>query len=703
MPLHCLPYFYSDTVADFLAKPENTILGELARQNVFDLTQEQRDAWLEEISLLKKILPPYSKRGSLFFEYSIPRMGRRIDVVLLLDGIVFILEFKVRKIDFTKEDLNQTWDYALDLKNFHRESHALTIVPILIATNASCENTPCTFISDTDKVFRPLCASSTTLAGTIRDALAIAEKTENFNVEEWRTSPYSPTPTIIEAANALYSSHSVAEIARSDASAKNLTETCAAISDVIIDCETNRKKAICFVTGVPGAGKTLVGLNIATQQFAKKRPAVYLSGNGPLVAVLTEALARDKIRRERERISTENRATRQRPPAKKEALSEVKTFIQLVHHYRDACLTGTKIENGEILPDEQFFLNEKKRDKNFVPAEHVAIFDEAQRAWTQEALVNFMKRKKGVANFPCSEPEFLISCLDRHKDWAVVVCLVGGGQEINTGEAGIAAWLAAINERFRDWEIYISPHLSEKEYADGNVAARLRDGGHVNTNEALHLAVSMRSFRAENLSGFVHALLDLNAEKARTHYKMLKEKYPLVLTRDLTKAKLWLREHARGSERHGLLVSSKADRLKPLAIDIRCKPNVVCWFLNDDTDVRSSNFLEDAVSEFDVQGLEVDWSCVIWDADFRFARSHDGVPEWRHFKFSGSSRWNRILKADAQAYQKNSYRVLLTRARQGMIICVPAGDANDATRHPEFYDATYEYLRSLGLEELQGE
>lgn len=704
------PYFFAAAVSDFLEKSDDAILGTLAAANPFELSPEQRDAWLGEIALLRTLLPPYRGRGSVFFEFSIPRMGKRADVVLLLSGVVCVIEFKVGAREFSAADIEQVWDYALDLKNFHRASHALTIIPILVATEAKTVPAAIRFPFADDRVFEPVNASPETLAGTLRDALALAERRENFDANAWATSAYSPTPTIIEAASALYSNHSVEAISRSDAAAKNLSETCAEISKIIAACKANGEKAICFVTGVPGAGKTLVGLNIATQESTNGQPAVYLSGNGPLVAVLTEALARDKVRREKARYEAAKRAARRagtppppKPSTKKEAESEVKAFIQLVHHYRDACLIGGKIENGQIVADENFFRDAKNRDRNFVPVEHVTIFDEAQRAWTREALAKFMKRKKGFANFPCSEPAFLISCLDRHEDWACVVCLVGGGQEINTGEAGIAEWIVAMNTRFRDWEIHISPRLTEREYADGNVAALLRERANVNTNEALHLAVSMRSFRAENLSAFVHALLDFDIAKAREHYEALKEKYPIVLTRNLDKAKAWLRERTRGSERCGLLVSSKADRLKPLAIDVRCKPNVVCWFLNDDADVRSSNFLEDAVSEFDVQGLEVDWSCVVWDADFRFGRSREGAPEWKHFKFSGSDRWDRILKSEHQAYQKNAYRVLLTRARQGMVVCVPVGDKNDATRRPEFYESTYEYLRSLSIEELQSE
>lgn len=693
------PYFYSDSIAEFISKPSASILGELSAQNTFSLTVEQRDAWKREIEFLKTILPPYCGNGSIFFEYSIPRMGRRIDVVLLIQGIIFILEFKVGEHEFTKADLAQTWDYALDLKNFHRASHHLSIVPILVATNARRGNVSTEFIPYDDKVFYPLCASEESLAETIHNALNIADRIENFDVQDWATSSYAPTPTIIEAASALYNAHSVAEISRSEGSAKNLTDTCSAISEIIQDCEANHKKAICFVTGVPGAGKTLVGLNIATQQFAKKKPAVYLSGNGPLVAVLTEALARDKVRREKERERAERHAGNPHPQkaqTKKAAISEVKAFIQLVHHYRSAYLLGTKIQNGEILADEDYFRDEQNRNRNFVPVDHVAIFDEAQRAWSKEALANFMSRKKRIPNFPCSEPAFLISCLDRHKDWAVIVCLVGGGQELNTGEAGISEWISALNEYFPQWHVYISKHLEEKEYASGEALKLLEGRQGVNVEDSLHLAVSMRSFRAENLSNFVHALLDFEKGKARNLYAALKNNYPIVITRDLAKAKKWLRDHARGSERYGMLVSSKADRLRPLAIDIRSKPDVVCWFLNDDTDVRASNFLEDAVSEFDVQGLEVDWACVVWDADMRCSQAQT----WEHFQFNGGSKWNKIKKSDRQAYQKNAYRVLLTRARQGMVICVPAGDPTDATRNPRFYDPIYEYLRELELPEL---
>lgn len=665
--------------------PEAQIVGNLtcAHTSLHSSLQGlQAEAWNEEIRLLKDILAPYANRGHIFFEYIIPRMGRRIDVVLLIDGVVLLLEFKAYNESYTRADIAQVWDYALDLKNFHEESHNRSIVPILVATEAV--DTPSDFIPFDDKVFYPVLTNRTQLYSTISEALLFCDTQDSKEDSLWAISRYSPTPTIIEAASALYNNHSVEEISRTDASAENLSVTCEFISSVIERAKRERFKAICFVTGVPGAGKTLVGLNIATQQLEKENIGVYLSGNFPLVQVLTEALARDKQRYERERGER---------MAIGKARSEVKTFIQMVHHYRDTCLEGTKVVDGRIIADEEYFLNPKNLKKSFIPVDHVAIFDEAQRAWTKEALANFMTRKKGYPNFPYSEPEYLISCLDRHEDWAVIVCLVGGGQEINTGEAGISEWIESLNREYKDWHVYISDRLHDAEYAAGRSLELLEEHRYVEFEPSLHLAVSMRSFRAENLAKFVQKLLDLDTKEAKEAYQTL-EKYPIVLTRSLDKAKRWLKEHARGSERYGMIVSSQAQRLKPLAIDVRFKPDVVHWFLDDANDVRSSFYLEDVATEFDVQGLELDWSCVVWDGDFRY-RSNS----WSHHSFCGD-KWQNINKVERKAFQKNAYRVLLTRARQGMVICVPEGNPEDHTRQPEFYDGTYNYLKSIGITEI---
>jgi hypothetical protein len=655
-------HLYSATLSDFLGADAESILGRLTKASAFSIEQPQRDAWLEEIRILKKILTPYS--GAIFFEYAIPRMGRRIDVVLIIQHVIFVLEFKVGERGFPSHAIDQVWDYALDLKNFHTSSHAALIAPVLIATNApdkcfALEESP-----HKDQVLLPMRSNSEQLGNLIASVLQQTQG-PTIDPDRWDAGNYSPTPTIVEAAMALYNGHSVNEISRSDASAINLRETSSAISEIIVHSRDNHRKSICFVTGVPGAGKTLVGLNIATQHTDKNNDlySVFLSGNGPLVAILREALARDKVRHEREHG---------RRIKKGKALSDVKMFIQNVHHFRDECLI----------------------DQSKPPIEHVVLFDEAQRAWNKEQTAAFMRRKKGIADFTCSEPEFLISCLDRHQHWAVIVCLVGGGQEINTGEAGIGEWLDALCRRFPNWDVYISSQLHDSEYASGEAIQTLQKKTQVSYKNALHLAVSMRSFRAEHLSTLIKQLLDLEKTKARETYAALREKYPIVLTRDVAKARSWLRQQARGSERYGIVVSSQAERLKPHAIDVKSPVNPIHWFLHDKDDIRSSYYLEDVATEFHVQGLELDWTCVAWDGDLRFQRT-----AWQHWSFRGN-RWERIQKPERQRYLKNAYRVLLTRARQGMVIVVPQGTPEDPTRAPEFYDATFEYLQSIGFQEI---
>lgn len=675
-------YYYRNSIKDFLKSSDNEILGNLSLDNSFDLNSEQKNAWVSEISIMKGVLSSYAE-GHILFEYSIPRLGKRVDVIVLLHGIIFVLEFKVGENGFPRNNIEQVWDYALDLKNFHEGSHNKVIVPILVATEAletSLQFSACIY---NDKVYEPVCTNAKDLRSCIKKILEI-EKTQDTDISEWADSRYSPTPTIIQAASALFNNHSVADITRTEASSKNLTVTCNYIADIIEQSKGKSEKAICFVTGVPGAGKTLVGLQVAIEQFEKEDLAVYLSGNFPLVSVLTEALARDKKKKEEEK-------TGEKYPIST-ARRDVHSFIQIVHHYRNTFLEKIRLPiiNDDIEIDKTKI--KKNKDDGFAEVEHVAIFDEAQRAWTKEQLSKWLKQKRNIANFPYSEPEFLIWSLDQRPDWAVIICLVGGGQEINTGEAGISEWLRSLNERFPEWKIYISNQLTEKEYAEGNVKQILNQNQNVVENDSLHLSVSMRSFRAENLSRFVHELLELNVSRSREIFNSLKDNYPIVLTRSLDKAKAWLRKKARGSERYGMLVSSQAYRLKPLAIDVRFKPDTVHWFLDDADDVRSSLFLEDVATEFDVQGLELDWSCVIWDGDFRYNK--DG---WQNYSFKGNS-WQRINAEERKSYQLNAYRVLLTRARQGMIIVVPEGSDSDHTRKYEFYDPTFEYLKQIGLE-----
>lgn len=694
-------YFYRSSLKDFIEKSLNDIFGEMSINDDGDTSSTQKYAWSEEIDILKQTLNSWrNENGEILFEYSIPRLGKRVDVVLLLRGIVFVIEFKAGQEAYLRPDMEQVMDYALDLKNFHLASHHRTIVPILVATEAQESSNDLFFSIYDDHIYNPLFANAHTLTLLIHRVIE-KESAQPSNVsdfQDWAISRYAPTPTIIEAASALYRNHSVENITKTEASGESLSKTTQYLIDIINQSRRNGDKSICFVTGVPGAGKTLVGLNVAIQQAIAENEgednrnlAVYLSGNGPLVKVLTAALAKDKQQQEREKGNKCNLT---------DAKREVSQFIQIIHRYRDNMLNKIKlpIENGRLEIDESKSIEFGQTGHGEV--EHVAIFDEAQRSWDLEHLSGWLARggsrggKKKIANFPMSEAEFLIWSLNLRKDWAVIICLVGGGQEINTGEAGISEWIRAVNTTFPNWKVYISNHLTDKEYAEGNVSKLLENNPNKTYDERLHLSVSMRSFRAEDLSRFVHLLLDRNKEEAKLVYESLKDRYPIVLTRNLDKAKEWIKQRSRGTERYGMVVSSQAYRLKPLAIDVRLQPDVEHWFLADKDDIRSSLFLEDVATEFDIQGLELDWTCVVWDGDFRY--SDKG---WKHYSFKGS-KWQNINKPESQAYQLNAYRVLLTRARQGMVLVIPEGNSEDHTRKPEFYDDTYKYLRSIGLEEI---
>lgn len=704
---------YNSSFKNFMNTDDNTIFGILCERYHGEALTTTREAWKSEISIMKNIISSFSnKDGEIIFEYDIPRLGKRVDVVLLLGGIVFCLEFKVGESRILEADVDQVLDYALDLKNFHKFSEDRIIVPILIATNYKNSSTNIQMSVYDDRVVNPLVTGKAGVSYLINEVLKQFPNETPVN-PDWIISPYAPTPTIIEAAKSLYENHTVEDITRHEADKVSTDRTISYILDVIQKSKENQKKSICFVTGVPGAGKTLVGLDVAVKQTyqgqdvpIEEEQAVYLSGNGPLVAVLTEALAQDNFKKckangEKKKITDSRR--------------EVSKSIQIIHRYRDNMLAKIKnpVENGVLEIDPAKAVKLEKA--GFGEVEHVAIFDEAQRSWTHKRLADYLKRggtygnKLKVPNFPLSEAAFLIWSLDQREDWATIVCLVGGGQEINTGEAGISEWIKALNEQFPHWNVYISPKLTDAEYAEGKVNELLKDNTNVTYSEDLHLGVSLRSFRAEKLSAFVHALLSFD-ESASQIYNDIKDKYPIVLTRDMAKARKWLHDKVRGTERTGVLVTKESARFKPLAVHILPSgdENAVHWFLDDKTDVRSSNYLEDAATEIQVQGLELDYTCLLWDADMRYENG-----DWHFYRFNGQTKWveqvgNTESKQELMKYMLNAYRVLLTRARSGMVICVPEGNPNktlngfweDSTRLPEYYDGTYQYLKSLGIDEI---
>jgi hypothetical protein len=655
--------YYSSFINNFINEDSKAIFGKISSQ--YDLNKldiQQSNAWERQIEILKESIPSFF--GKIYFEFTIPRMGKRVDNILIIDNCIFILEFKIGSDGYDKYAKEQAFDYALDMNNFHEGSHGKIIIPVLVADRAPVYQN--TYKHSFDNLHETIFANSNNLKDVIEMALLYFKGIENIDINYWEKSSYKPTPTIIEAATALYKRHNVNEISRSDSGAGNLAITSECISQIIDFSKEHNKKSICFVTGVPGAGKTLAGLNIANlrSNYLEEEHAVFLSGNGPLVDVLREALTRDKVKTAKD----ENKII-----TKAYALSQVKSFIQPIHHFRDNYI----------------------KDKE-APIERVTIFDEAQRAWTKEQAASFMKRNKGNSDFNKSEPEFLIEVMDRHKDWCTIVCLIGGGQEINTGEAGLKEWIRPFAEKFNDWSIYYSSKITEdvNYIKDEDALAILKKRNAIKKDE-LHLSVSLRSFRSAQLSNFIQEIINNDIERAKVIYRdFIKKDYPIKLTRDLDSSRNWLKRMAKGSERFGIVASSGGIRLRPFGLNVKAKIDAPLWFLNDKDDIRSSYFLEEVATEFDIQGLELDWTCVAWDGDLFYKNN-----QWNYRKFKGT-KWQNINSEEITNYLINSYRVLLTRARQGMIIYIPYGNNEDVTRPDFMYDGTFNFFKSLGIEEI---
>lgn len=649
--------YYSNTISDFLIDDNDKILGQLIRNHDFAAENLQRNAWIKQIEILKSALSTF-KYGQIYFEFSIPRMGKRVDNILIIDDFIFVVEFKVGDTEYQKHAIEQTIDYSLDLQNFHEGSHHEKIIPVLVSTKApDFEN----IFEINDNLFEPFKSNQNNIAKIISQILLLSDGTK-INPTQWENSIYKPTPTIIEASQALYRGHSVSEISRSDAGAINLSKTTECINRIIEKSKTTNSKSICFLTGVPGAGKTLAGLNIANERRKahEDENAVFLSGNGPLVYVLREALVRDEVQQAKENGEK---------LTKKKSAIKANAFIQNIHHFRDDNLISDK-----------------------APDEKVVVFDEAQRAWTKEKATSFMKSKG--KDFDKSEPEFLIDVMNRHKNYCTIICLVGGGQEINTGEAGLSEWVIALKNHYPNWDIYYSNLITaDNDYLnDEPLKGWLKQNGNAETE--LHLSVSVRSFRSEKISSFVHAVIDGNAIQARDLLHEIDKLFPIRLTRNFNVAKEWLRKNKKGTERIGLVGSSGGRRLRPLGIDVKNEITAEDWFLNDASDVRSSHYLELVATEFDIQGLEIDYVCLAWDINFNFNNG-----EWNYQSFEGT-KWKAINSEIDKSYLRNAYRVLMTRARQGLIIFVPHGDNLDQTRPNILYDNTYNFLSSCGIQTI---
>lgn len=649
--------YYCNSIPGFIHEKSDNIIGQLVRHS-FEVGKEQSDAWDNQIHQLQNKLESYGVEGDIIFEYDIVRLGKRIDVILLIRHMVFSLEFKNGKDVYEAKDARQAEDYAIDIKNFHKESEDLYVCPILIATDADKYKKPQSLGCYPDKQIHLQRENIETLVPKVQEISGKYGDDSSLDFEKWFNSPYHPTPTIIAAAVEAYKSHDISEIARSEAGQDNIDACEKVLNEIIEYAKYNNKKCVCFVTGVPGAGKTLVGLDVVAKNLDKDKQnqSVYLSGNGPLVEVLRAAL--------------------------KQSAKESKNVSKNTDEAINALIQGSYGFKRD---------NVMRREPT---AEHIMIFDEAQRVWNAEK----MKSKHSEEEMSVSEPSLLYKIMDRHQDWAVMVCLVGLGQDIYDGEVGINEWFECGITEYVNWEMFYSKDIFNQVEDKQIDRTKIEGCSRCHERSALHLKTSIRSFRADKQCQFVDNLLDNNPVKTREIYTQISEKYPVFITRDIKAAKNWARNQVRGSQRCGVLACSSAQRLKPEGIYVPKDIDVVNWFLAPNEDLRSSNKMEVVASEFKVQGLELDWAVVCWDLDLRRKNEH----EWEYFNFRGTN-WSHRNKPEQQRYLLNSYRVLLTRARQGMVIFVPTGvdEEEDSTRQKELYDEIFNYLLKCGIIELE--
>lgn len=650
--------YYCNSIPGFIKDTSTSIIGHLVKR-AFDNNDKQIDAWNNQICELQRKLEECAMEGDIIFEYDIVRLGKRIDVILLIKHMVFSLEFKNGKNMYTAMDAQQAEDYAIDIKNFHKESEDLYVCPILIATNAPKYKKEQSIESYPDKQIFLQRENMETLANKLQQVIDKYGDDEVIDFDKWFHSPYHPTPTIIAAAVEAYTTHDISEIAHSEAGQDDIDKCEEKIEEIVEYARSNKKKCVCFITGVPGAGKTLVGLDVVAKNLKKETDhlSVYLSGNGPLVEVLREAL---------------KKSVKDKNQSKKETEIAINALIQSSFAF--------KRDNAGL---------------STPTPEHIMIFDEAQRVWDVQKMT---RKHEKDPNMSVSEPHLLFRIMDRHQDWAVMICLVGLGQDIYDGEVGINEWFRTGIEDFKEWEMYYSPAIFTQIEDKGIDTDMIKSCERCHEILELHLKTSIRSFRADKLCQFVDSLLDNNPEKAKDIYSMISKKYPIFITRDISKAKKWAKSQVRGSQRCGVLACSSAQRLKPEGVYVPTDIDVKNWFLAPSDDLRSSNMMEIVASEFKVQGLEIDWAVVCWDADLRRKNDH----EWDYYSFRGT-KWNKRNKLEQKRYLVNSYRVLLTRARQGMVIFVPNGvdEEEDPTRNHLFYDNIYNYLLLCGIKELE--
>lgn len=662
--------FYRASVGEFLTKSVEQIIATLsvsyANRGYTRQYSDQTLTWERDVSSLRKTLEDcvtrlaHASSWGLLLEFSIPRKEMRIDAVLLIGDEIVVLETKSG--DAFQQARRQIQEYALLLHYFHQASADRRIVPVIVSPEAGDPNLdelnqyelfPQLAIYWINKV---ILSSWNELS----KVLCAVDKGKDLRmpVESWDDSPYFPVPSIIDAALALRSGLSIREIAHSEASEFEIESVRQTIQGYVEKARSESQHAICFLTGVPGSGKTLVGLSLAHSGENKSTAIHFMSGNGPLVQVLQHLFTQESMRSGANAL---------------QARTEARTLIENVH----------------------VFARYHTDDNQEQPSNHAIVFDEAQRAWNRAQHMKKFKRDY-------SEPEMLLRIMERHVDWAVVIALVGGGQEINDGEAGLEEWGRALAGSLKKWVVYASPEVLDG--GPSTAGRKLFDDSTkrvvVQTNSSLHLRTSNRSLRAEKLSIWVNHLLDGNAEEAAA--LKIAERFPVFLSRDLHEVRVKLKEQGIGANRYGLIGSSAAARLRAEGLEpsstFHAEYPWEHWYLAEENDLRSSYRCEVFATEFEIQGLELDWVGLCWGGDFIW----NDAQGWqlRSLRPGPNNKWNAIKKEEKKMYRRNAYRVLLTRARQGMFIFIPKGNPEDATNTPEEFDATAQFLLRCGVTPL---
>lgn len=668
-----MPAYYRATFAEFVSTSDSELAGILtvgyASAGFTQMQTQQALVWVADCQRLRQTIAGLvdrraaAARWGVLLEFEIPRKEKRIDVVLLIAGKIVLLEFKSGEI--SSADRVQAEEYALLLHYFHKTSRARKIVPLLISEKAvdsgrllqeelRFEETPRYWIEPVREL--PWEA----LSEALLDIGMQLEEEEWIDPQEWEAGAYHPIPSIIEATLSLHRGLAIREIAHSEAAKHDVDKITGYLLECVAEARNKQEFAIFFVTGVPGSGKTLIGLNVAYSRRSGADAIHFMSGNGPLVKVLQKVLAKYQM-------STGVRAL--------DARIQAKTLIENVHVFAK---TYT-----DQLPDQP-------------PSNHVIIFDEAQRAWDREQNLRKFKR-----NY--SEPEMLLRIMERHADWGVVIALVGGGQEINNGEAGLTEWGRALAETAKRWKVFASPEAIDGGASVAGGSLRVAGARTIPmvADDRFHLGVSLRSLRAERFAQWVNRVLEGEADEAAELKSRLE--FPVFLTRSLEMARRMLRQHALGESRCGLVGSSGAARLRAEGLEpdsnFHAEYPWEHWYLAERTDVRSSAQLEVFATEFEIQGLELDWIGLCWGGDMVWSKQKG---EWvlRLFSQKVRSSWSPLKKDERRKYRKNAYRVLLTRARQGLVIYVPRGDEADPTRNPVEFEETAEFLISCGVREL---